>query len=115
MKNLLGACRLLLEPYADDPDDALIVDPEWREQVLASCRAAIAEAEKMTETRDPPYMPMAVCRLCMGPDPKARRLSHGLYEIVCDRCWPNPPPETECLTPTQRRIINRARRRWIID
>ena len=53
MKNLLGACRLLLELYTDDTDDPLTVDPEWRERVLASCRAAIAEAEKPTSPEGP--------------------------------------------------------------
>ena len=60
---------------------------------------------------EPPYMATAVCRQCMAPDPKLREISHGLYEIVCDRCWPNPPPETVHLTPAQQRALDRARRK----
>lgn len=42
-RNLIACCRLLLELHADELDPDMAVDPEWREQVVASCRAALAK------------------------------------------------------------------------
>ena len=68
----------------------------------------------MAEMRDPPYMPTAVCRRCMAPDPKLREISHGLYEAVCDRCWPDRRPDAIGGAETLRRIMDVERNKYKI-